>query len=244
MPSLVEVLHPLRKASQKDQVLGVLYWYSIQEGVTEVTTGQVREALVRARLPRAVKINVTRALNKATPYVDRIGPRGIWALTETGTSHIEGVLGIGPNPPAAKHDVGNLHALASSVPDDSVRGYIEEAVTCLEVGALRAAVVFLWTGAVATLRDDLWPSGAKEIEQSLQRTRQNAKFKRKDDFVNVKDVDLLQLAQDLGRLDKTEKQTLHHALDLRNACGHPTKYRPGAAKVGGFIEDLLGIVFA
>ena len=138
---------------------------------------------------------------------------------------------------------GSLQVLAASVPSDAVRGYLEEGVTCLQVGALRAAVVFLWTGAITIIRMT-WPHGAKAIERGLQKTRQNSRFKKKDDFSYVKDVDLLQVAEDLGRLDKTEKQTLSHALDLRNACGRPSKYKPGAAKVSGFVEDLISIVFA
>jgi hypothetical protein len=36
---------------------------------------------------------------------------------------------------------------------------------------------------------------------------------------------------------------LEEALNLRNRCGHPTKYRPGEKKVSSFIEDVAGIVF-
>ena len=45
----------------------------------------------------------------------------------------------------------------------TVRLTVAQALTCLQVGALRAAVVFLWTGAVATLRDDVWTAGASMI---------------------------------------------------------------------------------
>jgi hypothetical protein len=33
------------------------------------------------------------------------------------------------------------------------------------------------------------------------------------------------------------------SLNLRNRCGHPTKYKPGSAKVSSFIEDVVGIVW-
>jgi len=36
---------------------------------------------------------------------------------------------------------------------------------------------------------------------------------------------------------------LSQALDLRNKCGHPTKYRPRKIKARSFIEDVVGIVF-
>ena len=64
-----------------------------------------------------------------------------------------------------------------------------------------------------------------------------------DDFAFAKEVHQLQVAQDLGLFDKAEKTTLGEALDLRNRCGHPSKYVPGVKKVSSFIEDLVGTVF-
>lgn len=68
-------------------------------------------------------------------------------------------------------------------------------------------------------------------------------FKKKDDFAYVNDATLLQVAQDLGVIDKTEKQRLGEALDLRNSCGHPSKYTAREKKVSAFIEDVIGIVW-
>lgn len=66
---------------------------------------------------------------------------------------------------------------------------------------------------------------------------------RTDDFCYIKDSTFLLVLQDLGILDKGQRETLEEALRLRNRCGHPTKYRPGSAKVSSFIEDILGIAF-
>jgi hypothetical protein len=43
-------------------------------------------------------------------------------------------------------------------------------------------------------------------------------------------------------VDKAEKTTLSEALDLRNRCGHPSRYH-GVKKVSSFLEDVIGIVF-
>jgi hypothetical protein len=51
-------------------------------------------------------------------------------------------------------------------------------------------------------------------------------------------------AKDLGQLDKNQKDTLEEALDLRNRCGHPGKYKPGVKKVSSYIEDIVSIVFS
>jgi len=53
----------------------------------------------------------------------------------------------------------------------------------------------------------------------------------------------LQAAQDLGVLDKNEKDTLKERLSLRNRSGHPGKYLPGIKKVSSFIEDVISILF-
>ena len=65
-----------------------------------------------------------------------------------------------------------------------------------------------------------------------------------EDFAYIRDATALLAFQDLGVLDKGQKTTLGEALDLRNRCGHPTKYTPGVKKASSFIEDVLGIVFA
>jgi hypothetical protein len=55
---------------------------------------------------------------------------------------------------------------------------------------------------------------------------------------------MLLAAKELGILDKPQKDTLEEALNLRNRCGHPGKYRPGIKKASSFIEDTISIVFS
>jgi hypothetical protein len=69
-------------------------------------------------------------------------------------------------------------------------------------------------------------------------------IKSLDDFAYVKDAIILLAAKDLGVLDKPQKDTLAEALDLRNRCGHPGKYRPGPKKVTAFVEDITSVLFA
>jgi len=70
------------------------------------------------------------------------------------------------------------------------------------------------------------------------------KVTKLDHFAYIKDSVALLAAQDLGIFDKSEKDTLEEALDLRNRCGHPAKYQPGVKKVSSFIEDLISTVFS
>lgn len=196
-------------------------------------------------MPRARHANYSDILARLVPKVHRAGA-GQWEITGTGERHVRSILELVNEGPAAtpQGDVDALVALASRLEDEAVRAYVDEAIKCLGIGARRAAVVFLWSGAVYMLRERIWGFGSKAIDVALKSHFPKARtFAKKGDFAYVKDVDLLQVAQDLEILDKSQKTMLEQALDLRNTCGHPVKYQPQEKKVSGFIEDLLQIVF-
>lgn len=242
-----EFLHPLKKAGRRDQVQAALYFLKHYQGRGAVRGSEIRDLLVLSRIPGAKGMNVSRDLANSIPFVHQPSDSGSWAITGRGEERVRGLLGLrgrlsdSPDPEA---DAAILQRLARASTDDATREYIEEAVKCLRVDARRAAVVFLWSGAVSVIREEVWRHGAKAIEATLQSHNPKARFRKKGDFSTVKDADLLQATQDLGVYDKSEKKRLGEALDLRNDCGHPVKYKPGEKKVSSFIEDVVGIVFA
>ena len=93
-------------------------------------------------------MNIADVLSKSGALSDTDGLEGarrLWKLTESGREHVRGLLGLPTNEPEIEHDVATLTALVSKVSNDDVRSYLEEALKCLQVGALRACVVFVWT---------------------------------------------------------------------------------------------------
>ena len=145
----------------------------------------------------------------------------------------------------ARHQTTALKSLAAGHQDDAVRDYIEEALKCLRVDALRASVVFLRAGAIRTLQDQALSKGTTALNAALQKHDPRARsVTRIHDFAWIKDKNLLLACGELGLVDKGERGVLEDALNLRNRCGHPTKYKPGAAKVSSFIEDVTGIVWS
>ncbi len=246
--TLAEFLAPLGPGSQRGVCLGVLYYYQHFHSKPSLTTEEVRDELVRARVPKASKINVADVLNKSGALVDSPGVSGdrrLWQLTTSGETHIRARLSLPATAPEIEHDVTTLQSLAAKVSDSVVRDYILEAIKCLSVGALRAAIVFLWTGAIRTLQEESFTKHPANLNAAIGKHDQGAReVKKLEDFAYIRDAIALLAFQELGILDKGEKTTMGEALDLRNRCGHPTNYKPGVKKASSFIEDVVGIVFA
>jgi hypothetical protein len=243
--TLPEFLHPLDKAGRTDQVLAVLLFHRDHTGQAFMTAAEVQSALVQARISGAKGMNVHQALTRSGRYAHQAKRGGPWEITASGEKHLRALYEV-PDLPSnnqAKTDASALRSLVHRASDIASREYVDEAIECLEAGARRAAVVFLWSGAIATIREAVWEHGVRAVEAALQRHNPKARFKKKNDFDYVKDADLLQVAQDLSIYDKSQKRHLGDALDLRNDCGHPVKYKPGQKKVEGFIEDVVGIVW-
>jgi hypothetical protein len=228
--------------------LGILYYHQHHGDKPSLTTEEIRDELVHARVPKASKINVTDVLRKSGALVDSpraSGKRRLWQLTTSGETHVRARLNLPAPSPDIEHDVATLQALAAKVSDGVVRDYILEAIKCLSVSALRAAIVFLWTGAVRTLQEESFTKHPANLNAAIAKHDQNARVVKKlEDFAYIRDATALLAFQELGILDKGEKTTMGEALDLRNRCGHPTNYKPGIKKASSFIEDVVGIVFA
>lgn len=246
--TLVEFLAPLKGAQNRERVLATMYYRQRYDGMDALTVEQIRDGLRRARAPKWKQINVADVLAKSGAYVDSPGKDGkrlLWKLTPSGADHVRNLLGLPAKDPEVEHDVGTLTATAAKIKDPDVRGWVEEAITCLQVDALRASVVFLWVGAIRTIQTQMLTYNATALNTALKKHDPNAHYVTKlDHFAYAKDVAILNAAQDLTLFDKSERTTLGEALDLRNRCGHPGKYKPGAKKVSSFIEDLMSTVFS
>jgi hypothetical protein len=246
--TLVEFLAPLRKSKHEDRVLAVLYYSERYEQRPSMTAEQIRKRLKDARAPGAAKVNVPDVLTKSGELADTDGVekgRRLWMLTETGREHVRSLLGLPPREAEIEHDVGTLGALVAKVPDGDIRDYLEEALKCLRVGALRACVVFVWVAAARAIQTDMMAKGPAAVTTAVQKHDPKARSINKiDDFAYVKEAVQLLAAMGLGILDKSEKDTLEEALDLRNRCGHPSKYQPGVKKVSAFVEDVTSVLFA
>lgn len=246
--TIVEFLHPLKGGAIRDICLAALYFSQRYTQQNEVTVEELRALLRRARVPRATKLNLADVLAKSAPHVDTAGKQGrsfLWALTTSGQKHVRSLLGLPEAEVEIEHDVSSLEALLNSISDQEVSDYLDESIKCLSVGALRAAVVFLWAGTIRTIQQDCIGCGAGNADAAIRKHDKKVRtIKKLDDLAYVKESILLLAAQDLGLYDKNQRSTLTDALNLRNKSGHPGKYKPGPKKVSSFIEDVISIVFS
>jgi hypothetical protein len=246
--TLVEFLAPLKNSTHKDRVLAVLYFQHHYNVIESLTIENIRQALKSARTKGLAKINIANVLARAGHFVDCHSVaenKRLWKLTPSGEKHVRGLLGLSEKEPEIEHDVGALTSTVVRIQDNEIRDYINEAIKCLQVGALRASIVFLWAGAIRKLQQALMAHDTQKVTTSIQKHDQRARLVNSiDDFAYIKDKVTLLAAQELGILDKNEKDTMEESLNLRNRCGHPSKYRPGVKKVSSFIEDVVSIIFA
>lgn len=241
----IEFLHPFKREPQSVQVQAALFYLKHYQSKPHARVAEVVATLIEAKIPNAKRANWRRALAASAPFARSL-EYGVWELTGTGERRLADDYGVEPRatpgrPQAAADD---LAAIIPQVSDRSVREYLEEAAACLGAGARRAFVVFVWAGAVSTIREEVWRFGPKSIEAALQAHNPKAKFKKKGDLENVKDADLLQIAHDMEIFDKSQKKRLLEALDLRNSCGHPGRYHVGDRKAHSFLEDVVATVWS
>lgn len=242
--TLVEFISPIRRGKQPDLVKATLFWAHEYAGQDCLSVSEIREHLIEARTVGARKWNISDTLRKAGGDVNRCkkdGARGGWCLTDTGARTLRDQLGLATVTVIAASDV---RVVLRGIQDTDAARFVEESVKCLEATANRAAVVFLWSGAIQTLRTRCVGVGVKNVNAEVVKHVQKARAIRKvEDLAHIKDSDLLKVLKGLGLIDKSQKSALDSCLTLRNSCGHPGSYWPKEQKVKAFIEDVVGIVW-
>jgi len=178
-------------------------------------------------------------------YLEAVpGTRPIqWQITESGAAKVRADLGIPDETSEMKAEIGDLTTLAGQIKSSEARDFLLEAVRCLGADALRAAVVFVWSGAIWTVQEWLMKKPLMDVNREIARHQKTREVKTIDDFAFVNDSVTLLVARDLGLWDKGQHTIVEHALDLRNQCGHPSRYKLPPSRCKSVIEELITMVF-
>lgn len=248
MPSLTDFVQSLKRESLTLRALAMMYYVATQEAVPTVTSVSLRELFKRLRAPGAASVNTA----------DILGPLGksghaeavsgaspiAWKITDSGAAVVRAKLGIPEDTSEVRAEIAALTALAQSkVTSEETRDFLFESVSCLAANALRAAVVFVWSGAIWTVQEWLMKKPLIDVNREIQRHQKTREVKVINDFAYVNDATTLLVARDLGMWDKGEHTIVEHALDVRNQCGHPSRYKLQPSRCKSLIEELIGLVF-
>jgi len=121
--------------------------------------------------------------------------------------------------------------------------YLLEAIKCLDAGAYRAGIVYIWNYAIRNIHHRLLKHSLNSLNQAIAKHMNNAKqVTNEDDFAFIKESVVLKVTVELGVFDKNQKKILEDCLDIRNLCSHPGKYIPTQTKAKSFIEDIINIL--
>lgn len=168
----------------------------------------------------------------------------LWQLTQTGRARIRNALNLPEVQTVLHAEAQAIQQAAGLAKNPDIASFLEEAAKCVEVGALRAAIVFAWIGGVRVIQERMISKGEANVQAALKKHDPKGRsVKSIDDFAYYKESTQLLAAQELGVLDKSQRETLENCLKERNKCGHPGKYEPGKKKAAAVLEDLLQVAF-
>jgi hypothetical protein len=144
--------------------------------------------------------------------------------------------------PAAALD--SLEEAVGRAPTD-YRPYLEEAVRCYRNSLYRAAILMVWSATIQHLYSTVGEhrGGIAKVEKANKARfgtmKKYREVKKQDDLSYLGEKDLIWVAEDAGVFNRDARKLLHERLDLRNLCGHPTRYTPGREETVIFVESLV-----
>lgn len=162
-----------------------------------------------------------------------------WVASNSGKSVLNELGVLNQSSPALKSNV-LLRKYLSKVTSENSKNFLEEAVSGLEHGLLRSAVVLSWVGAVSILHEEVITNHLTDFNNEA--ARRNPKWKpakNVDGLTAMKEHDFLQVVSAISLLGQNTKQELEQCLKLRNSCGHPSTLKLGENRVASHIEILV-----
>ncbi|MFV0544512.1 MAG: hypothetical protein ACK5L8_12605 [Marinicella pacifica] len=217
--------------TRKDKVLVLLLYNNNETKVKDITQLAVENGLRESK-----SWNISQILSSLKGYAVKL-PGG-WSITEKGKKHLV-EIGVIKNSPTQSVKP-TLRLYAAQINDGHVKQFVEEAISALENGLLRSAVVLSWVGAVSLLQHDVVKSHLSIFNaEAVKRFPKWKNATNPDGISKMKEYDFLQVLSGISVIGKNVKDELEACLKLRNSCGHPNSLKIGEHKVASHIEILI-----
>jgi len=250
--SLCEFVKASQVTSLSDTAVVITYFIERKRGKQWFFTADLRAWFIEALIspPTNLFDVVSRATKSQLLIPDKTSDRMRYRLSQKGIDRVEkqleqvGLLATRGEETALLREVSqSLYTSLEQIPDLDERGYIQEALTCLDsrLKAYRASILMGWAGAIYHLRKQVERAGFDKFCQvvvglSLGKVK---KVNTIDDLEYYQEKDFLLVIEKMGIIDKAIRTQLETCLDLRNACGHPTQVSPQIHTVKAFFENII-----
>jgi len=141
----------------------------------------------------------------------------------------------------------NLPDLLNSIPQSHRQNalYMSKFISSVAIGRFDSALNDLWNEVVETLRNKADHYGLDLFFDSAVSGNKREFFSTMEDFVLLKDIELVQTCSKLEIISKITEKKLLHILDMRNNIGgsHPTREIITPLTLLGWLEDCIKNVF-
>jgi hypothetical protein len=139
-----------------------------------------------------------------------------------------------------------LTDLASKIPDQDERLFLEEALRCYAIKAFRATVVMAWNLAFAHFRRVICSDSNKTDAFNSAITRKYPKkllaVKSPEDFDELKEFEAIEIAQSAKLITKNVAEIMKDKLRRRNMAAHPSSVDISQAQADDVVTDLVNNV--
>jgi hypothetical protein len=240
LEELRDLLHQ-EGLSRKDMALLVL----ALEGPGARPLADVREIAAQCGVPKLKKWNISRSLGIAADA--RLARRVVdgWELTEQGRAYLRDKGWVNAPELVVRDVLADMRQHANNITNAHVVQFLEEAITCLEAGVYRAAVVFSWVGAAAMLHAYVFQHQLAQF--NAEAPKHDTKWKDAktvDDFGKMREFTFLETIAAMSVISPNVKQALEECLKRRNACGHHSSYQLSQRQAVAHLETLMLNVYS
>lgn len=161
-------------------------------------------------------------------------------LTRTRKQEIDRVLGQSNIIHRTK---STLRLLLNDLTADAERDFLDEAISCYETKAFRAAAIMAWLMTINHLQQFVLKYYLVAFNSALEkRNDKNLKglvVKHSDDFNDIKEGQFLELCRSANIISNDVRKILDQHLGTRNSAAHPSGVKILPDKVSLLIQDLV-----
>jgi hypothetical protein len=154
----------------------------------------------------------------------------------------------GPDPSEA------IKQIIADIPYPDQKGYLEEALRCIEADCKRAAAVLGWSAAMHHIHSKIEEIGfdkfnkraddmSKQTKGRFKGFKASAPVESISDLREVPDRRILWVLDGMSILESNQRQRLEYGLDMRIQASHPGDADVTLTNLESFFSDLSTLVF-